>query len=299
MPMLVPGGKLLVIGTRYNEADLYATLQGGGMRALMYPAEDADGHILWPERFSRETLDARRVWPQGSPYSYASQYLCNPVPAEGSLFRASWWQYWTPETLPKQFDEWLCSWDCTFKGEETSDFVVGQVWARKDADFYLIDQVRERADFPATLMLVRGLRKRWPQVLLTLVEDKANGSAVIAMLRKELPGLVASKADVSTGGKTARAQAVAPMVQSGNVHLPAGAPWVSDFVAECAAFPNAAHDDQVDSMSQGLARWVWAEAAKVEPLPLDHTLRTVESVIAQRRLYGMFAQQEGPDEYVA
>jgi len=32
-------------------------------------------------------------------------------------------------------------------------------------------------------------------------------------------------------------------------------PWVNDFIEECAAFPNGAHDDQVDSMTQALLRW--------------------------------------------
>jgi predicted phage terminase large subunit-like protein len=53
------------------------------------------------------------------------------------------------------------------------------------------------------------------------------------------------------GGKIARAQAVSPQVESGNVYLPhpAIAPWVEAFVDELAAFPNGKHDDQVDSFS--------------------------------------------------
>jgi predicted phage terminase large subunit-like protein len=36
---------------------------------------------------------------------------------------------------------------------------------------------------------------------------------------------------------------------------PSYAPWVTDFIEECAAFPNGAHDDQVDAMTQALLRW--------------------------------------------
>ena len=36
---------------------------------------------------------------------------------------------------------------------------------------------------------------------------------------------------------------------------PSIAPWVNDFIEECAAFPNGAHDDQVDAMSEALLRW--------------------------------------------
>ena len=63
----------------------------------------------------------------------------------------------------------------------------------------------------------------------------------------------------------ARARAVANEVESGNVHLPGRRapdgsgyerggtePWVQGLVDECAAFPNGAHDDQVDALSQAL-----------------------------------------------
>ena len=59
------------------------------------------------------------------------------------------------------------------------------------------------------------------------------------------------------GRKLARATAVSPLVEAGNVYLPHPeyAPRVNDFIEECAAFPNGAHDDQVDAMTQALLRW--------------------------------------------
>jgi predicted phage terminase large subunit-like protein len=55
----------------------------------------------------------------------------------------------------------------------------------------------------------------------------------------------------------ARAAAVSPLIEAGNIYLPhpEHAPWVNDFIEECAAFPNGAHDDQVDAMTQALLRW--------------------------------------------
>ena len=83
------------------------------------------------------------------------------------------------------------------------------------------------------------------------MEDKANGTAVIELLRKEIPGLIPVDPQ---GGKVVRAQAIAPYAEAGNIFLPnpAKAPWVHDFLEECAAFPNAAHDDDVDAMSQAI-----------------------------------------------
>jgi len=100
---------------------------------------------------------------------------------------------------------------------------------------------------------VKAMTRKWPAANLKLVEDKANGPAVIQSLRHEIPGLVAVVPD---GGKVARAQAVSPQVESGNVYLPhpAIAPWVEGFIEECTSFPNGKHDDQVDQMTQALNR---------------------------------------------
>jgi predicted phage terminase large subunit-like protein len=87
-----------------------------------------------------------------------------------------------------------------------------------------------------------------------LIEDKANGSAVIQMLSHQVRGII--PVDPSAG-KVARAQAISPWVEAGNIYLPHpdSAPWVNDFIEECLQFPNGAHDDQVDAMTQALLRW--------------------------------------------
>jgi len=142
-----------------------------------------------------------------------------------------------------------------FKDTKASDYVVGQVWASRGADAFLLDQVRGRWDFPETQRQVKQLAAKWPDALLKIVEDKANGTAVLASLRRTVPGLVP---ETPTESKVARASAVSPLVEAGNVHLPSPelAPWVGDFIEETAGFPNGTHDDQVDAMSQALKRLI-------------------------------------------
>jgi len=74
------------------------------------------------------------------------------------------------------------------------------------------------------------------------------------MLAREIPGILPVN---PSGGKIARAAAVSPLIEAGNIYLPHPeyAPWVDDFIEECCAFPNGAHDDQVDAMTQALLRW--------------------------------------------
>jgi predicted phage terminase large subunit-like protein len=117
--------------------------------------------------------------------------------------------------------------------------------------------IRARMDCPTTVKAVRSLSARYPQALAKLIEDKANGPAVVQMLQHEISGLLAVNPQ---GGKAARAAAISPLIEAGNVYLPHPklAPWVNDFIEECAAFPNGAHDDQVDAMTQILLAWLTA-----------------------------------------
>ena len=70
------------------------------------------------------------------------------------------------------------------------------------------------------------------------------------------------------GGKDARAAAVSPSIEAGNVYLPHPqfAPWVTGFIEECAQFPNGAYDDQVDAMSQALIRLLHPGYVELPPL---------------------------------
>jgi predicted phage terminase large subunit-like protein len=184
-------------------------------------------------------------------YAAAGQLQQRPSPAEGGILKRHWWRFY--REAPRQFSEVIQSWDCAFKDTRTSDFVVGQVWGRNGADKYLLDQVRGRMDCPATIQAVKRLSEKWSQAQAKLVEDKANGPAVIATLKHEIAGLIAVNPE---GGKEVRAHAVSAQIEAGNVYLPDPtiAPWITGFIEECAAFPNGAYDDQVDAMSQALNR---------------------------------------------
>jgi len=268
---LAAHGKVIVIMTRWHEDDLVARMMQheNGVRYINIPceAEEDDplfrdvgeplGKILgkdeeWLASFKMAYMRAnggKRVW--------EALFQGNPTAAEGMLFKRHWWRFY--DTRPDHFDEMLQSWDCTFKDSDGTDYVVGTVWGRVGADCYLLDLHRERMDLPTTMEAIMAMSAKWPQALVKLIEDKANGPAVIQMLRHKVPGLIAVE---PKGGKTARAQAILGVVQSGNVWLPDAeiAPWVVAFIDECSAFIpgiDNAKDDQVDSMTQALVRLMY------------------------------------------
>ena len=107
--------------------------------------------------------------------------------------------------------------------------------------------------FTKTVKEVVALRDAWPRIREILIEDKANGPAVIDTLKASVPGIIPIEPD---GSKLARAHAVTSYWEAGNVWLPHPdiAPWVKDLVAELTTFPASANDDQVDALTQALRR---------------------------------------------
>jgi len=271
-------GAMVIVMQRVHENDLAGhVLQQGGYEELKLPAEyegsqqvtsigwrdprTEPGELLWPERFGQEEVEALKRT-MGS-YAAAGQLQQRPAPAAGGILKRHWWKFY--REAPRPCSEVIQSWDCAFKDTRTSDFVVGQVWGRHGADKYLLDQVRGRMDCPATIQAVKRLSEKWPQAQAKLVEDKANGPAVIATLKHEIVGLIAVNPE---GGKEVRAHAVSPQIEAGNVYLPDPtiAPWIGGFIDECAAFPNGAYDDQVDAMSQALVRLGTHRKLEFEPM---------------------------------
>lgn len=271
---LSPGAPVVVIQTRWHEDDLSGRLLAGASasewRYLNVPAQADGEHDPLGRRPGEYLTSARgrtmQDWDDtkrdvGS-RTWTALYQGRPAPAEGGLFKRGHWRYYPAPKAEQRADgamwahgadEVIQSWDLAFKDTKTSDFVVGQVWARYGADVYLLDQIRDRLDFPATCHALVTLSAKWPQANAKYVEDKANGPAVIAQLRSTVPGIVPVTPKDS---KYARASAVAPFVEAGNVHLPDAtlAPWVGDYIEEISAFPNSSYDDQVDATSQALQR---------------------------------------------
>lgn len=290
IPRLGPGVACVIIQTRWRHNDLSGWLQtrddGTDWRVINIPAQadhnPAQGETDVLGREPGEYMISARgrtpeQWEQrkrevGS-RAWLALFQGRPTPASGNVFQREWFtdhEYGQPQWIEQPngtrtalgFDEIIASWDMAFKGTDGADYVCGQIWGRRGIEAWLLDQTHGHLDFVATCAAVRSLAARWPQATAKLVEDKANGTAVINMLRRTVQGLIPIEPD---GSKEARAAAVSPLVEAGNVHVPSPelAPWVDDLIEEATGFPRAAHDDRVDAMSQALNRLL------INPLILD------------------------------
>jgi predicted phage terminase large subunit-like protein len=145
----------------------------------------------------------------------------------------------------------LQSWDFAFKDVKNADFVAGHVYGVKGANVYLLDRMKARMGFTESCRAMKTMNGRWPAANHKLVEDKANGPAIIDAMKGEVLGLLPRNPE---GSKESRAWSVTAEVEAGNVFLPHPTlcPWVDEFIEELAAFPNAPHDDDVDAFSQAM-----------------------------------------------
>lgn len=259
-------GRILITLTRWHEDDLAGRLLAQAKstpladqwEVISFPAirEDLDnpydpraiGDALWPEAQPLDDLEkikasSSRVW--------TALYQQRPSPESGVIIQREWFKYY--RQAPSDFDTVVQSWDLTFKDGQTTDFVVGTVWGRVGANKYLLDMVRGQMSFTASIQAILAMSAKWPNATAKYVEEAANGAAAIDTLRNKVSGLIPVKPRTS---KIARAQAVSPQFEAGNVWLPdpSLAPWVNDYVEEWMVFPNGRHDDQVDSSTQALLK---------------------------------------------
>ncbi len=257
-----PGCVVIVMMTRWHEDDLVGRILAHTelsklARVISFPAiAEADdvlgrkpGEALWEERHPRALLEQTQAilssrW-------WLALYQQRPTSDEGNEIKRHWWRWYDELPVPRDGLEYvIASWDCAFKETEKSDFVVGQVWGVYGAYRYLLDVYRDRAGFVETAHAISAMAQKWNPNACP-VELAANGDAIVESLQKYVSGIHGVEVR-GKGSKIARARAVAPQIEAGQVWLPRGKKWADELVEECAAFPRGKNDDQVDAMSQAL-----------------------------------------------
>ncbi|MEH7082959.1 phage terminase large subunit [Neobacillus drentensis] len=262
---LHPAAIVIIIMTRWHEDDLVGRLLNEEYgeplpwRVINLPleAEDNDqlgrkiGEPLWEERYGYEFIETRKKM---SASSFNALYQGRPTSPEGNLIKREWWKKYT--TLP-DIPRKIMSCDATFKDSDNSDYVSIQVWGKSGTNAYLLDRVKARMDFPTTLKAINKMKSKHTDISGIFIEDKANGSAIIAMLRNKISGIIPVQPH---GGKVSRVNAISDYIQAGNVWLPKEQPWTEEYIEEWSAFPRGKHDDEVDCGSQALNKLFYYEA---------------------------------------
>ncbi len=151
-------------------------------------------------------------------------------------------------TMKDTITEIIQSWDTAFSTRTSADYSVCLTAGRGQRGYYFLDIFRARMEYPDLLTSAKALYQQY-QPTIVLIENKASGQSLIQDLRRIPIPVLPINPDAD---KYRRASGVTGMVQAGQVHLPAYADWVEDFIEELANFPDGSNDDQVDVVSMVL-----------------------------------------------
>lgn len=214
------------------------------------------GEALDPTRYDAEW--ARRKQLNTPRRDWLALYQQGPEVTSGSVFFRQWFRYWAPKGQgqegdtdePKAFIRTILSVDAAFKDTTNSDYVALLLWGQTDAGMFLLNIVNQRLSFTATVAMITTLHEQRAFSEL-LVEDKANGSAVIDTLKQQAKGYSIREVN-PMGGKIPRANASTLQWEQGRVFLPRLHPMLKPYEDQHLAFPSTDQDDMVDATSQVL-----------------------------------------------
>lgn len=279
------GSKIVLIMTRWHEDDLAGRILHEMSDITTYVnyecececdddplgrrmrTEDEPGEPLCPEIGKGaewlKTFKAIHISENGR-RSWEALYQGHPTIMEGNILKKAWWKRFEADEYDVKhslkFEYMVGSVDATFKDGEKNDYVCIGVWGKIENRFYLVDCINEHLDFSETVRRIRLLRARHPRLGPIYIEDKANGPAIMNVLRNEVAGMIPVRPDAS---KEARVNAVSFVIEAGNVYIPDDRIWGDKFIEQCAKFPNDKHDDMVDMMSQALSKMIYSRKGRV------------------------------------
>ena len=283
---LQPGGRIIVVMTRWSVADLTGKLiraqkepKSDQWEVIEFPAIMPSGKPVWPGYWKLDELEAVKA--SVSVLKWNAQYQQNPTSEEGAIIKKEWWKKWPKDKLPP-LAHVIQSYDTAFMKKETADYSAITTWGvfypnedEREAHLILVDSVKDRYEFPELRKKAKEQYDYWkPESVI--VEAKASGLPLTYELRKM--GIPVINFTPSKGNdKHTRVNSVAPLFEAGMIWVP-DRKFADEVIEECAAFPLGEHDDLVDSMTQAVMRFRQGGFVEhpddYEDEPLPHQERT-------------------------
>lgn len=176
---------------------------------------------------------------------FRQEYEAEFVQLAGAMFRREYFGYtdMQPETQTRH-------WDLAASTKTQADYSVG-LRGGMDADGNVIvtNVVRGRWEWPALIRVIRDTALSDGSGVAQTVETVGTQKGLLDMLLAEptLAG-IAFRGVTPTQDKITRAQPLLTRAEQGKLFL-RRAEWNAAFIDELCAFPEGAHDDQVDAAS--------------------------------------------------
>jgi predicted phage terminase large subunit-like protein len=215
--------------------------------------EDVE-ELLWPERFSRESVEQLKTSfrQMGDDYAVAGQLQQRPAPRGGGIFDIESINYIDLDQVPEGHDE-CRGWDfaaTSRKKNKRAAYTAGAHLRLVDGKLYVIDVVREQLD-PSEVeqLLVETAFRDGRNVPISIPQDPGQaGKHQVRYFAGQLQGYNMHFSPES-GDKEARANPFATQVRAGNVYF-VKAEWNKDLIVEMSHFPKGVYKDQCDALSR-------------------------------------------------
>jgi len=250
--------RVRIVGTILHlDSLLERLLNDTTWKSRRYRAHNEDfSEILWPEKFSKERLEAIRLGyiQQGMPEGYSQEYLNYPIDEESAYFKREDFLSFDAED-----DEWkakhlyyYAAVDFAISNADRADYtVICVVGVDSDNNLYVVDVRRGRWDSLEIIEEMFSVYHRYRPEIFT-VEAGAIQKSIGPFLRKEMFNrsvFFALNEMVPVKDKQTRARSIQARMRMGGVFFNKEASWYPDFEQEMIQFPRSAHDDQVDSLA--------------------------------------------------
>lgn len=256
---LQPGGAIIIVMTRWSDKDLTGRVlksDNTDWEVIELPAIMPSGNPLWPEFWSLSELEALKE--ELPPFKWNAQYQQKPTGEEGAIVKRDWWRRWESERPPR-CEYIIQSWDTAFTKSQRADYSACTTWGvfyrdedEQDVNIILLDAFKEKMEFPALKARAKEMYDEW-EPDSCIIEAKAAGAPLIQELRR-MGVYVQDYTPTRGNDKFVRLNSVTDLFSSGKVWAPETR-WADEVIEELARFPNAEHDDLVDSSVQALMRF--------------------------------------------
>jgi predicted phage terminase large subunit-like protein len=262
---LQPGGKIILVMTRWSKKDLTGILlknqtevKADQWEVVEFPAILDHGtkpEAVWPEYWKLDELEkVKATLPVGK---WNAQWMQRPTSEEGALIKREWWRKWDHDE-PPNLHYVIQSYDTAYLKKETADFSAITTWGvfypneDSPANLILVDAIKGRYEFPELRRIALDQYKYWnPESVI--IEAKAAGLPLTYELRQmDIP--VQNFTPSKGNDKHVRVNTCAPLFESGMIWAP-DQKFAEEVIEECAAFPHGDHDDLVDSTTQAVMRF--------------------------------------------